>query len=428
MKIKPQRIGILLVAISFGTAWAVRGQFGHEQGAAWAGGIGGIALILVANRKDWLKKILTTSLASAFGWGAAGIISYGAIAGGYAQSDNFINTYYGLQMLFFIGGLYGIIGGGLVGLSLESTESNNVKWSLLISEMVAGGILVHAFLVDQLGLQMSPPRSDAWAISLGAGLALVWYMGRNHYTSSIRVAIWSAIGGGWGFAFGTFFHLVMNWIGLHFNTWNMAEYSIGFWGGMGMAYGVFSSEWPEKSAMPEKWENLIAALLIFALVPLIIFHESFSYQQFLEKFKNSSSPNGIALASTLSAAVIMLVQLALISVIIRQSKNNFTSKDGLRLFLIYAVSYTILSYISTGLFAGTVLTNSNHHLYVVNLIVFVWLLKKGFPAFFENRANEITAKRWIGFVLLIILLLAAQAFLAPLLHGPTGPSYDRFPI
>lgn len=54
MNLKKQGIGILIVAMSLGTAWAIRGQFGHEQGAAWAGAIGGLALVLVSHRKDWL--------------------------------------------------------------------------------------------------------------------------------------------------------------------------------------------------------------------------------------------------------------------------------------------------------------------------------------------------------------------------------------
>jgi hypothetical protein len=31
---------ILLTALTLGTTWAIRGQFGHEQGAAWAGAVG----------------------------------------------------------------------------------------------------------------------------------------------------------------------------------------------------------------------------------------------------------------------------------------------------------------------------------------------------------------------------------------------------
>ena len=37
MKNKQLILPILLVGIALGTAWAIRGQFGHEPGAAMAG-------------------------------------------------------------------------------------------------------------------------------------------------------------------------------------------------------------------------------------------------------------------------------------------------------------------------------------------------------------------------------------------------------
>ena len=39
-------IKMIVVGMTLGTAWAVRGQFGHEQGAAWAGAIGALGLVL----------------------------------------------------------------------------------------------------------------------------------------------------------------------------------------------------------------------------------------------------------------------------------------------------------------------------------------------------------------------------------------------
>jgi len=130
---KKQWISILIVAMTLGTAWAIRGQFGHEQGAAWAGGIGALALVLVSKRKDWHSKVLNVAFASAVGWGAGGMISYGQVVG-YGRSDNFPNAFYGLLMLFVIGCLYGILGGGLVGLSLDSTKEKKVKWGVLLPE------------------------------------------------------------------------------------------------------------------------------------------------------------------------------------------------------------------------------------------------------------------------------------------------------
>jgi hypothetical protein len=428
MKIKTQWISILLVGLSLGTGWAIRGQFGHEQGAAWAGGIGALALVLVSQRKDWYAKTLQITLSAAVGWGAGGIISYGTIAGRYAQSDNFPNVFYGLLMLLIIGGLYGLLGGGLVGLTLDSTKEKQVKWGSLIAEMVAGGVVTHAFLIDQLGIQMSPPRSDAWAISLGAGLSLIWYMARNNHLSPLRVAFYSALGGGSGFAFGTFFHLVMNWVEINFNTWNMAEYSIGFFGGIGMAYGVFSSKWAEETIAPRRWENISAILLLMIIIPLIIFRESFSYSMFLEKYQGIANTSDIALTNSISAALITLFLAFSGWYILIKAKYFLTGKEVMLLFLIYTISYSFLSYISTGLFMGTFLKNSNHHLYLINILVVFLVLRKQLPAFFDEPKVQINTKTWIATTGIVILILVILAFLAIKLHGETDPSYDRFPI
>jgi hypothetical protein len=44
---------LLLTGPSVSTGWGVRGQFGHEYGAAWAGALGGVGVALLAGRPDW---------------------------------------------------------------------------------------------------------------------------------------------------------------------------------------------------------------------------------------------------------------------------------------------------------------------------------------------------------------------------------------
>ena len=39
MKNKGTLLNLIIVGMTLGTTWAIRGQFGHEQGAAWAGGV-----------------------------------------------------------------------------------------------------------------------------------------------------------------------------------------------------------------------------------------------------------------------------------------------------------------------------------------------------------------------------------------------------
>ncbi len=74
MKNKSLLLSILTVAMALGTAWAIRGRFGHEQGAAWAGAIGALALILAARRPDWYRKAFRITFAAAVGSGISGVM------------------------------------------------------------------------------------------------------------------------------------------------------------------------------------------------------------------------------------------------------------------------------------------------------------------------------------------------------------------
>ena len=81
MKNKKLFLSMLMVGMSLGTAWAIRGKFGHEQGAAWAGAIGTLSVLLVAKRADWFANAFSITLAGALGWGIGGIMSYGMVVG-----------------------------------------------------------------------------------------------------------------------------------------------------------------------------------------------------------------------------------------------------------------------------------------------------------------------------------------------------------
>lgn len=419
---KKQWIGILIVGMAMGTAWAIRGQFGHEPGAAWAGGIGALALILVSRRTDWYKKALTITLSSAFGWGSTGIISYGIVVG-YGRSSDFFNAAYGLEMLLVIGGLFGLIGGGLVGLTLQSTKEKKVNWGILLAEMVAGGILVHSFLIDQLEYLMTPPRSEAWAICLGAGLAMLWHMARNNYSSALRVAFYSSMGAGFGFAFGNFLQILGDVLNINFNMWNVMEYNIGFWGGSAMAYGVFSSEWSRESPVPKVWENRVASLLVFVLVPFIVFQTSVFFE-ILTKGSDLQNPGKVPESGAWAALIAVLAVAVFGWWKSRRGTQHFERQDVLSLFVVYLSAYTIISFIVTGAFQGIIL--SNHVLYVVNMIVLLILLRKDVPAFLQPPVAETKTEKCLQLSLGIVVIILVLAFIAVHIHGEMPGVHNRF--
>ncbi|MEM9144259.1 MAG: hypothetical protein AAGA86_14815 [Bacteroidota bacterium] len=424
MKLNIRKTGILIVAMSLATAWAIRGQFGHEQGAAWAGAIGAIALVIVANRKDWYAKMPLVALASALGWGAGGMISYGVVVG-YGKSDDFINAYYGLSMLFVIGALFGLLGGGLVGMVLDGTKKNKVNWGALISEMVAGGLLTYFFLIEQIGFKMTPPRSEAWAFVLGAGLAMLLHLARNKRNSAIRVAIFSALGGGFGFGFGNFLQVVGNVMEIPFNMWNVMEYSIGFFGGLGMAYGVFSSAWPmEREERPKTWANTCALFVFLIFVPVMVYRESLAYGHMVRRLGEMANLEQIALMSTIFAAVALLLMAAFGFYVFRG--NSYSRKNVLLFFFVYLGGYALMSYLVSGLLAGRM--GLNHHLYVLNILLVFVLFRKMVQEWPGGESNRLTVKKWFVYLVLILVFLAVLALIAINTHGEIPGSNNRFEI
>lgn len=422
---KKQIISILIVGMSLATAWAVRGQFGHEQGAAWAGGVGALALILASGRKDWYRKIFAVTLASAVGWGAGGMISYGIVVG-YGRSTSLENAFYGLLMLFVIGGLYGLMGGGLVGLSLDSSAKKKVNWSSLLAEMVAGGILGYYLLVVQLEYLMTPPRGEMWAACLGAGLAMLWHMARHQFHSPIRVALFAALGAGFGFAFGNFLQTIGDVLEIKFNMWNVMEYNIGFWGGVGMAYGVFSSKWDEPGDAPHAWESRISMLLVFIALPMINFFDSMGYETLMKRINPATNPELVSTFSTISSACIILAIAATGIWKYSKMKSEFGRKDVLLLFGVYLAAYITCSYIVSGLFAGTLLLN--HHLYWLNFLVIFWLMSKQLPAFNDHPETEINLRKWLSYLACVVVIILILAIISANSHGAMGGAHDRFPV
>ncbi len=410
--------------MSFGTAWAVRGQFGHEQGAAWAAAIGGLALVLVSGRKDWYLHVLPVTLASAVGWGMGGMISYGAVVG-YGRANDILNAGYGLLMLFVIGGLYGLIGGGLTGLTLESTKEKKVKWAQLMAEMVAGGLIVYGFFVMQLEILMTPPRSEAWAFCLGAGLALMWYMARNNFTSAARVAFITMLGTGFGFAFGNFLQITGNILKINFNMWNVMEYSIGFFGGLSLAYSVFSSTWPEKKETPKPWENRIAFIIPLVIIPLIVFKESLSYETLLKRLENVGSSEGVVLLSSIVSGLLICLVFIINGVKLEKIRFNSGKRAVGSLFISWLLAYVVVSFIVTGIFFGKVL--SNHILYLVNLIVIILLLLKNGNPFFPEPETGVNKRLWILLPAVIIVILILAIILVNI-HGEISGANQRFAL
>ncbi|GAB3257614.1 hypothetical protein GCM10027347_20230 [Larkinella harenae] len=419
--------GSLLVAgMAMGTAWAIRGQFGHEQGAAWAGAIGSLAVLLVSKRGDWYARVFRVALAGAIGWGIGGIMSYGVVVG-YGRGNDFVNVYYGLLMLFVIGGLYGFIGGGLFGLALADSPKKRVRWNQLMVEMVTGAVITYFFLIEEWSWLMTPPRSEMWAACLGMALALTWFLYRTEQYSALRVAVFAGLGGGFGFAFGNFLQVMGNVAQIKFNFWNVMEYTLGFCGGVGMAYGTFTSTWEPVEDRQQRSSVWFPLLVLTLFIPFVVWDQTFTWKKLQETYSQlvfGDIQNLVRSVQLLALALILLTSTVWFVWFYRNKPTKLVNYDyrEIRTFFIGHLGlYTVLSFLTTGALLSTY--RIEQYLYAVNLLVISVLMGRAKPDF---AGRGLYAKRWAMGFALVLVFMALITLVAINSHGELKGANRRF--
>ncbi|MBX2871962.1 MAG: hypothetical protein KTR30_07680 [Saprospiraceae bacterium] len=416
---------LLFPSLALGLAWAVRGHFGHEWGAAWAGGIGTLAVILISGREDWQFRAPVLGSLGAIGWAIGGMMSYGMVIG-YCRGTGLGNVWYGYSMLAMIGGLYGFLGGGFVGLGLSETENRKVAWASLITQMVAGAYLFWGFFIFQLEWFMTPPRSELWAACLGAAVAMAWFMYREGYTKAARVAIYTGLGAGFGFAFGNFLQTAGAASGISYNWWNVMEFSLGAFGGLGMAYGIKKQDWPEtfRVSKPSNFGGL-AFLLLF--IPLINFSEAFSSKKLgrlAESFEIESMGNFVLQQRLLGIGIALITVLFVFRL---WKRSNNASQKAAGVFFALSSLYVLWSYLIKGVFLGNWGLGHSTSTYVPILLLLAGLwyfsaAESGYQKIAEKAQSVRTD--WLFIALLLGCLIFALISLS--LHDGLPGAQIRF--
>ena len=422
---------LLIVSLSLGLAWAIRGSFGHEWGASWAGAMGTFALIVAVGKKEWFRNAPALAALGAIGWAVGGMCSYGVVIG-YCRSTDFVNALYGFSMLFIIGLTYGMIGGGLLGLGLESDEKRKTNWASLITQMVAGGMLSWGFLIYQMEWFMTPPRSELWAAAFGASAALAWFLWRENYRKAFRVAVFSALGSGFGFAFGNFIQNLGAISGISYNWWNVMEFTIGFFGGLGMTYAVMSSEWSEKLNFTKN-NNLLALLFIFIVIQFVNHTHLFTTEYFLKisHYQSSVDPELFA-SNQLMFGWIIILFFSILAIFIWNRYQKQEPKQDLifaaSLFFANSLYYAFFLIVRDGLlYDGFGLDNSKAlNLPILFLISIIYYFKDK-KEIILNKGNVIsTIENWKIIMSALILVLILITLISINLHDGLPGSHLRF--
>ena len=358
-------------------------------------------------------------------------MSYGIIVG-YGCAQDFGNVFYGLTMLAMVGGLYGFIGGGLLGLGLESSEERRPDWPRLLTEMIVGGYLFWGFLIYQLGWRMTPPRSELWAGCLGAAVALAWYAWRNGFFRSLRLAWFSALGAGFGFAFGNFVQTLGSASGVAFNWWNVMEFTLGFCGGAGMAYGVFTTDWP-RSGQIARATNGFGLIVLLVLIPGLNIDQALVYSELTAAAERLGlgNPHLVAalqmLAAVLLAVAVLVAGLAIWRRAERAEESELRRIVGIAVFG-YAAYYILMGHIKKNVFvtvAGQPEQIIYWLLFAIALLIW-WTGLRRAEIFPLGEVRSLTWGTWYRTLLALVVVCALLALVLAHAHGPLPGAHQRF--
>lgn len=101
---------VFLIGLSLSIGWGIRGNFGHEYGAAFAGCLAAIAGALLSGRDDWRERVPWFALFGALGWGFGASQSYMQVLS-YSESGHAVSQWFGYVSLFYMGFLWAAMGG-----------------------------------------------------------------------------------------------------------------------------------------------------------------------------------------------------------------------------------------------------------------------------------------------------------------------------
>lgn len=101
---------ILLIMLAHSIGWGIRGNFGHQYGAAIAGALSGAAVCVASGREDWRRRVFFVSCFGALGWAFGGTMAYMPVLG-YTHTGAWPDLLYGFFAIFVTGFLWSSLGG-----------------------------------------------------------------------------------------------------------------------------------------------------------------------------------------------------------------------------------------------------------------------------------------------------------------------------
>ncbi len=327
---------ILLTGLSVSIGWGIRGQFGHEYGAALGGAIGGMTIALLSGREDWRRRIHYFAFFGAVGFGFGGAMSYMKTIA-YTHSSDPRTSLYGFACVFLLGLIWAAPAGAGIAVAAYFSREELTKffvpvsavflswyahdavrpwtrgwpryqyflggqegvinltilvvlavclirrryWGLgsrLMLYMAGGWWAGNILLIRLMHFDMNPPRGDTWAGYLGLVFGIVAFCWRNQQGGIAFATIASALLGGMGFALGTAVKLLVMSSGFDTNWHSVMEQTQGLFLGVALAIslGLLIGRAPQIVDEPRvrRWTEVFSVVFVLCVLPYLNFRRS----------------------------------------------------------------------------------------------------------------------------------------------------------
>ena len=212
---------------------------------------------------------------------------------------------------------------------------------------------------------------------------------------------------------------------IDFNFWNVMEYSIGFFGGAGMAYGTFTADWPQKVSVKVPSRSWFPIAMLVLIIPLVVWDQSFGTER-VQKMLTAIDPEnaGMLTELTQTSAFLAIVGAGLywfFHFYLKSQPEVFTFKFLFPFFLAHFTLYVACSWLITGAFLSTY--RPEQYLYLINLLIVGFLFKK-VDADFELTENR--PGRWAILLAMGLVVVAVAALIAINSHEVWERANQRF--
>jgi hypothetical protein len=283
---------ILFPAIAMLLGWGLRGYIGGgPYGAMIPGCYVSVCIALLLGYKPE-----TAAMVAVFGTAGIAIggeMTYGQTLGLVRESDTF---FWGVLGCAIKGGVWGLLGGALLGLGLTrdryDRKSIIIGLILMVVAFHVGREIINEPKLIYFSNREDRPRDESWAGLLFGATALLAYMRSRGSAADFRVpfrfALYGLVGGAIGFGVGCLFLAfgpAVKWIG----WWKVMEFFFGF--SFGAALGLCAYQNREELVQAGQsgstpgldWFPVIGlyTLLISIFVSYIFFRQVFS-EEFLK--------------------------------------------------------------------------------------------------------------------------------------------------